>query len=300
MTSIPAVSAIGIWTVYVYQLNGTLGGRSLTLPGGFETQIQEYILHFWTVIQSWIPYINRANHVIPALVKFIFIVMVLIGGYIFSRRAVIKNEFVEERNPARWMTVLFIFFVLYIGFHLAAYISSSAQPDAESRLFSPLYVAVLFLVTGIVSALQNTHKFSKIWKAGFVAGVLIFAIYFQVQTREYVQDMHANGRGYTSLQWKQSDLIREVKKIDPGKALVSNDAALVLFYTGRFPAQVAITDVVSGSFQPTDSTNIILFYPQEENVYGEKAYELFENTAEEYAVVFQDSDGGIYSEIIVK
>lgn len=62
---------------------------------------------------------------------------------------------------------------------------------------------------------------------------LIYFIAYLPSSMGILEDYHQAGFGYTSKYWQESPTVKAVQELPPDVALISNEAAVLLFYTGR-------------------------------------------------------------------
>jgi hypothetical protein len=169
-----------------------------------------------------------------------------------------------ERSPqltqglfVAWLTGLFA--AGYVAFLLASWLFSSLPPDLNERMFSILQPMLLAAGFGALITFGCAYRLPA-WTALLP---LFIAFVFYTGYRPYsidrVKDRNLNGSGYTSVEWRASELIQQVKTLPPGAQLVSNETAVVLYYTNRNPHEIeAIFHLDPATGHPIDAASLFV------------------------------------------
>jgi len=132
---------------------------------------------------------------------------------------------------------------------------------------------------------------------------------------ETVSRLHAEGYGYTSRMWQQSELIAQVRSLPPGTPLISNQPAPIFFLTGR-PSYDLVSSLAHAdrpaNIEPYGSNpgdpNQILFrdrraglvifdlgiYEQLRGIYGEDPMETLRRLTDGLEVAVRVGDGVVF------
>jgi len=294
--ALPALLIPAAWTVYVFGINRTFGGRNFLPTDSLRIDFVDYFNPFWHVITGWIPYILRGNHILPAAWKFtlgslvVFLVLA-IGLWALKKRGFNR----EDRPHLLWAATLFLFFTAYLAFHFTSYIFSSAAPEIDRRLLSPLLFSAIFLLGAIFSlpgtATQKTFRPAEWLLFGYM---LISLFYFHGRLQDFLYEQHHFGLGYTSKRWKQSELIQRAAHLDPKVTLAANNYALLLFYTGRFPFAIDLPSAADGQLElPGDSAYLVLFRDYSQFRFGEDGDGYLKQLSTICEILYEDSEGYI-------
>lgn len=283
-SGIPAI----IWILYAVNKSGSVGGRHFSFPPDWFAIVQQYFHELWGVVLTWIPYVTRGNQIIPEFVKVLFLILCMGIVVIYTVR--------ERSHPAATFgaVVLGTFVMMYITVHLSTYVVVNEQPDAEIRLFLPIYLGTVLLFLTIFAMLVEIKCLKNVGKGIFIFSLLVFLLYFNKQTTKTAQTLHSEGYGYSSAFWQKSALVEEIKALKYDSPTFSNDAALVLFYTGNFPKQISLIECINVDSSTAISPYLILFRPQAVSIYGEEAESSFKELNEKFQVIYEDVVGTIY------
>jgi hypothetical protein len=293
---LPAIIIPIGWTIFVFLNNQTIGGRSVLPMDSFRLDFTNYTQKFWDVITGWIPFILRGNHILPAEWKFVLGVVIVLCVLSFGIMTLLK-KFVKSESHIHliWLTAIGVFFFAYLSFHFFSYIFSSAAPAIDRRLLSPLLLSGILLMGAIFSLplVSSTKKFQPP-RYIFLFYVIISLFYFQGQLRSFLYDHHHFGIGYNSKRWQESQLVQQAVSLDPRIPQSSNDPALVLFHSGRFPHSFDLFKIINEGIENTkENMYIILFSQQAINQYGDEAGNYLEKFKQNCNVMFEDNEGFI-------
>ncbi|HZW03604.1 MAG TPA: glycosyltransferase family 39 protein [Anaerolineaceae bacterium] len=133
----------------------------------------------------------------------------------------------------------------YVGFVGFSYLFSSLPPDLNERMFSPLQPLVFLLAFGSPVLFERAYGLRPVSLRVAVQIVLLglgllAAWAYLPATLDWVEERHQTGSGYTSLEWRNSELAAAVRALPADVPLISNQAAAVLYTTGRFPYELTL------------------------------------------------------------
>jgi hypothetical protein len=293
---IPAVLIPAAWSTYVYMKNQTIGGRSVLGMDNLRLDLVNYMRQFWDVITGWIPFILRGNHILPAEWKFALGLIIVVFVLGLGLRSYSKQPTKPDHNiQLIWLTTVGLFFFSYLGFHYISFIFSSAAPAIDRRLLSPLLLSGILLV-GAIFSLPERFSNKKFHPSSLALLIYVFItlFYFHGQLKSFLYDQHFFGFGYTSKRWQESQLIQQAIHLDPQIPLSSNDPALLLFYSGRFPHDIDLPKVISeGLINSEEDQYFVLFQQLAINHYGDNGDVYLEKFKQDCDIVFEDSEGYI-------
>jgi hypothetical protein len=162
---------------------------------------------------------------------FALLVGLAVGGLgILLRRGV-------EESRGRSLGVMLsvsclLFSVAYVLFLLASISLLDAATPIDTRLLSPVLV---FMIAGSFSAAWQVSRVvptPMIWACFLVAAGLSLSTKAPEAVRSAVR-IHDDGLGYTSRQWRDSELTAFVRQVRGDVTVYSNGADAVRFLTGR-------------------------------------------------------------------
>jgi hypothetical protein len=208
---------------------------------------------------------------------------------------------------------MFIFTLAYLFVLGFSYIFRVPTPDLIVRTLLPVHIATLLgLLCLILFFIQtwSSHKWLVLFPIFLILG---FSISYLHDTQDIISIYHQSGFGYTSRDWRNSETIRAIKQIPSNIPLISNESALVLFYTGRPAYDIAElmsdepqdltqhygddpTDPAQKAFRE-DNAALILFYSsfwQYQKLYGDQANLSMDYLTQDLSIANKFADGSVY------
>ena len=238
---VPGVLLASLWLVPVFFATRTLGSRQVEALAGLPEKFRTYNLAFQDVLSGWLPFFYRGNHILsPALKLLIGLLLLGAAGFLVTRRLRRRQQFLNRDGLLTWLGVVGLFCAAYVGLHLGTYLTLAAQPDVNGRLLLPLFIGGVLLAAATAAHLGRV--LAKNWAAGVIfAALALFSVwYFRSKLQTYQFEMHHYGQGFTSKRWLGNSIFCELNSLDPQQPMNSNNPALMLFYTQRFPAALEL------------------------------------------------------------
>jgi len=121
----------------------------------------------------------------------------------------------------------------YLGTLIVAMSFFDPRTRLDSRILSPIYAFGLLLGACLfATAFARAGKVRTLWALGVGLGVVLIGINVWRGTM-WTVTLHREGLDYTSLEWKQSEVINRIKKLEDRAELYSNECEAVYLLAGR-------------------------------------------------------------------
>jgi 4-amino-4-deoxy-L-arabinose transferase-like glycosyltransferase len=215
----------------------SLGVRSSPINVNWGEQLTKFKLAAMEIFWSWIPFtslIPRYSYNLARNLIFIFILLVLalIGLTIWKMRK--NNQKPLDPPNGLILAVLMIgLAAIYLLVLVFSYLFTYPPPDLINRTFLPVHLALILgifsLILFFISPWQSARWLVSI---PIVLALGIFISYLH-DSLKLVTLYHQEGAGYTSKAWQNLYIIKQVEQLPANIPLISNESALLLFYTGR-------------------------------------------------------------------
>ena len=295
------LTPIGVWFLNQFNNLNKIGGKRFSLNITLVKSVFQSILQEFKVIGGWFPYAGVysseiKNQLFIISFSFLFIFAITIGLMVNFKNKVEKNS--KSLYLFQISLMLLIAYILFIGFTHSVTIP---KIDIIDRMMAPIYPFMVLIFFSSFELLSE-GKWLKFIKGGLLIIVLLTIRFFWISTFKAVEMLHADGNGFTSRQYQQSEFLSKLDSLPADQPMISNSAAFVLFYTNRFPLQVdQFHNRLYGSgnaygeksFREKNAALIIL-YPEFRNYYGEKSDQLLQSLTAGLQVNFRDEIGGVY------
>jgi hypothetical protein len=109
--------------------------------------------------------------------------------------------------------------------------------------------------------------------------------------------MHNFGQGYTSKRWLDNPIFDEISALEAESKLYSNNPALVLLYTRRFPKDLPVRTAIGSDtgLNIPDDALFIVFNDPGPGLTREELDQFEQNLKPNYKIMFENSEGKIYT-----
>ncbi len=301
LTSLP----IAIWFMESKRATHTLGGRSIIFPAEVGQKLLTFLKDAFAILRTWIPYMGYRVNSLPDGSK-VGIVLGALGAIL-----VLDLFFYLKKRKStsmgilpRWMFSTTLYIIVYLIVLAFSCVFASVPPILNSRLFSPLWPALVMLCVcgGAFLIEQLAISWKKPATILMMVGLLLPLRFYALRTWANARDVHENGYGFTSRAIQTSGFLQAVEGLPDDTPLIANTPALVLFYTNRMPYE--LNSMPSERLGDGNSSMDVLFstqnavlivdYASMRNTYPDWSVRLEALTAG-LEVSFQDEIGGIYS-----
>lgn len=181
---------------------------------------------------SWLPFSDKLAPISYNSQKYILLfILLLIASLIILIKRRQKN-WGRENHIVILAATFGVFILAYLLSLAFAYIFTVPQPDIDQRILLPVHLAGMVLILGLLSYIVNLGSQLKTLRYLQLLP-LIYLITFLPGSFGILQDYHQAGYGYTSKYWRESPTVKAVLEMPPNIALISNEAAVLQFYTER-------------------------------------------------------------------
>lgn len=296
---------IAIWFILSMQQSHTFGGRSLFFSAEVGQKLLAFLKESFAILRTWIPYMGYRVNFVPDGSK--------VGIALGALSVILALDlffYLKKRKSAQmsilpqWMCSAILYIVLYLIVLAFSSVFASVPPILNSRLFSPLWPALVMLC--VCGSAFLIEQLAIPWKKPATMLMIILVLlplrFYALRTQATAQYLHENGYGFTSREIQTSGFLQAVEELPDDIPLIANDPALVLFYTNRMPYE--LKPIPNYRLGDGNSANDVLFssqnaalivdYASLRNTYPDWNARLEALTAG-LDVSFQDEIGGMYS-----
>jgi hypothetical protein len=225
-----ACAPLVLWLVRNLVVAGTLTGRTMRPQPIPWHQVNNGLatVSLW-LLPEWVPYPLRAIVVGLAVAAIVFAAVYL------TRRAKRPDAAPQgptlPRLPVVAGTYIAAYFVM-LSLSLV-FLSGVLGMYIDDRILAPLYPALLVVAVCLLDRLWPPRRQLRIIRALLVVLCAAFALWHANQARCWLQASYGRGFGYTSKQWRQSELMRHVEQLDPAVPIFTNSVEAIYIRTGR-------------------------------------------------------------------
>lgn len=211
--------------------------RELGLRGNIGEISQTFLANTYNTVKYWFPWRTGLFPAVEAptvrvILVALFVLLLALGAWRWRK----SGKQINLTSPVLQLLLVCALYVASDLFFLwAAMLIASPPPDVDNRMLSPL-LPILFIL--LLDAINLASKpFSRRWPfaVSMLVVTLLFCITFARQERKYLVNMHYGGEGFTSITFKNSPLVEQIRKITLQRKIITNSPALVQFFTLKEP-----------------------------------------------------------------
>ncbi|MHB1339360.1 MAG: ArnT family glycosyltransferase [Bellilinea sp.] len=294
--AVPGGVLAGFWLLPVYLSTRTFGSRQIGEISGVTDKISIYFNGFMEVIGGWLPFYYRGNHIITPTQKLIIAFVFMMVLFVIAARKIHKRDQpYNENGLITWGLVLASFCIAYIGLHLTTFVTAAAQPDINGRLLLPIFIAGVLLAAAAVSFINRALPKAWLGGATFLLLTLVTLWYFHGKVETFVFEMHNYGQGYTSHRWNENPIFENITSLRDAPPLYSNNPALVLLYTERFPKELTLdSSQTAYDLDISEGAALILFNDITQRDLGEAYDGFLTSVMSRYQISYQNPEGFVF------
>jgi hypothetical protein len=295
------------WLVYSYLQTGGLGERTLRTSGSLWQATTSFRLAVAEILWEWLPFsagFSAGYGTQKAVLGLLFLSM-LAGGMILGWLHIRRPQLRQANQPLlNWVGYWALMGLCFLLIYALAYVYSVPKPDLNERLFSPLYVAAVFSIFGLMYLAVHTWPRLRLLVGLPLLALILTAADSLPDVVKTTQSLHQEGSGYTSSHWSQSPMIAALKQLPQDTIVITNEADAVLFLTGHptvWLPDVIATQPMEADYRFGDSPQnlreetafrergaALAIFPsitlQLQSLYGERANERLDTLTEGLAV----------------
>ena len=234
LTAVTCLPMVG-WLAWTYTQTGMLGERSLRSGVNLWQATGNFRLAFADILWSWLPFsasIPVGYNAQKVLLGLLFLLLLVGGGVLAWRGSKSTANRSTSLSLLRWVLFFGLFAFFFSLVYALAYAFTLPTPDLNERLFSPLSIAISFIIFALLFLVAQS---GPRWRALFALPLLALALVLADNLPTQIQSartLHQEGSGYTSRYWRQSPVIAALMQLPPDTLVITNEADAVLFLTG--------------------------------------------------------------------
>jgi 4-amino-4-deoxy-L-arabinose transferase-like glycosyltransferase len=219
------------WTLRNELLGGNTTNRTLDWHPVTAENLQRGVFNFSNFlmpVQTWQKSLLRVPWLFESILLLIGLTLLAWVGYL-SFRLLFKSVQTQPPEPLSYLNGLYVFG--YLGSLVVSMSLFDASTKFKDRILSPVYVALLILLTAL--GVWMWRRFKQPGRivvslvAIFILGVSAFSTYQSV--RYYAQE----GQGFASWKWYDSKTMQLIRQFPPDMRIYTNQPGAVYLYTDR-------------------------------------------------------------------
>ena len=156
-----------VWLAWTYSQTGMLGERILHASGNLWQATTSFRLAFADILWSWAPFndaLSAGYSAQKVILGLLFLFLLAMGGLLAYRG--LKG--VADRSTSlpllRWALFFGLFSAFFTLVYALAFVFTLPRPDLNERLFSPLFVAISFIIFGLLFQAAQSWPGYACWR----------------------------------------------------------------------------------------------------------------------------------------
>jgi hypothetical protein len=133
-----------------------------------------------------------------------------------------------------------VFLLAYVIFIFTARSFFDGAINFDTRILAPGYVAAMILAVSVIAPWMKTKVLRGLLPAPFLLYVFVFVVTVMQATAGIAWWRHgyANGIGFTSSTWRNSEVLQFVNAVGPSAAIFTNVPDVIYMLAGRRTAMI--------------------------------------------------------------
>lgn len=216
-----------LWLIRNYLVSDNPANRQLAFHPIPSYKINEGLTNFWSwllpergnLVGRFLPYLG--------LVFWLGLLCLAVLAVIWFVRLHGFNREDNKKNNAIFINLVYV--VIYLAVLVLSLLFVDASPIFENRILSPFYVQLLILSSWLLGWLSTKKLFGK---AAAIVIILFLMVSFAGDSLDVVKQLSKEGQGFASTEWRESELINQVKSL-PAITVYTNKATALYLLADR-------------------------------------------------------------------
>ena len=258
-----AVPPIFAWMLHNKLVGGSATNRAMRWHPVTLSNIQRGLQEFFDFIipmrSLWTAWYE--NYTFLAILLGLFTIALLFWLLPQALRYFIKPQENTKPEVLPFATTLYIFG--YMGSLLVSLTLFDAATPLNDRILSPVYVAVLMMVSYFLHRAVVQGKMVGRYASIGVA-IFLLAIFARSQY-DMVQELRQTPTGFASWRWRESVVMEAVRELPEDVAIYTNQPPAVYFWTDRVAYMIWDVDTLHAELEAGNAVLVYFFeaYPNE-------------------------------------
>lgn len=233
------------WFIVKWVLFAADTVRGVIFPQNFLLRCAWLFFGVLDGVINWIPDAMRIANIPLRRYGLLMVGIVILGVFIWRKRQSYR-ALLRDRDPRILVgLVSFLMLVCYLSVFFLSYVFSSVSPDINERTLIPLLPCLLIaLASFLLVSLDSGHN--RKWNVMvWVVALACLAALIPTNAAKTVllaRELHQTEDGYLQVKYVDSELLEAIADLPEQRLLISNQAALILLHTGRYPYELSEFD----------------------------------------------------------
>ena len=215
-----------LWIVSQTKAGDSIAGRQLGWHPFGKPQLFQLLdsISSWFLIPGSIHWFVRGSIIM-------FFLGLLLGWFLYH----VRNSQQGMRNLREipnFLKLLAVFIPVYLIFLVFSISFVDANTPLNNRILIPIYISGLLLCFYIIAVMLGSTS-SRFARYSFITVILSLSILVMWYGFIWIRSVHSMGLGFTSLRWRNSEVLAELQEIPNDLVLYSNAPEPIYLHTAR-------------------------------------------------------------------
>lgn len=230
------------WFIVKWTLFAADTVRGVIFPHNFFLRCAWLFFGVLDGILNWIPDAMRIDNIPLRRYGLLVLVIVVLGIFTWRNHRQYR-AWLRDRDPRILVgLVSFLLLLCYLLVFFLSYVFSSVSPDINERTLIPLLPClVIALASFLLVSLDAGHNWkwnALVWVVALVCLATLIPTN-AVRTVSLARELHQTEDGFLQAKYVDSKLLDAIADLPEQRLLISNQAALILLHTGRYPYELS-------------------------------------------------------------
>ena len=232
-----AVFPVAFWMIRNHQLGSSVGVYDFSISNLWSSlaPVRVAIANAfweWTYLSMIFPIPEYRSRLY--MLGFMIVLLGAVTIYILTVHKHSIKKVLRDSEQLRFAILLTIFSICYLLFIVASYVFVVfPKPALDTRILWPAQLTLTFsMLIFLYSFFTNLLKKKPL--NVFLLIPFIYLLWIQTPTSiSRAVELHSIGHGYTSPEWRSSDLLRRIGEFPQETPIISSDIDVIMFYLKR-------------------------------------------------------------------
>jgi len=229
-----ALLPLACWMARNALVAGNAAGRTIIfhpIPLG-RVRMGLNTLSLW-LLPKWAPYTVRIVTVLAALLAVIVLTLFVVRKPERTTPAAASRRYLPKLP-----FVMATFLVVYIAQLILTICFLDKRMLLHFRQLAPAYPPALVLVLSLVDRLLRSPQCGRAIRIAFAIPCVMFALWYANRAIWWTNWIHKEGLALKRTAWRDSELIQQVKELDPNTPVFTNAGHAIYILAGHRPLSI--------------------------------------------------------------
>lgn len=212
--------------------------RSLIFPSNFISRCARLFFSVLDTVSGWIPPASLISNIrLQRGIVVAAALLLILGLFLAFNQKPIKSLFKQRDSRVLLLLASLLFVLCYLIVFAISYLFSSISSDVYGRTLITLAPCLLIAFACLLEITFQRFDQPKSFLSLLICAIVVssFLPAYTVRTFTLARQNHRFMDSYLLPKYTDSELMEAIKNLPAESLLISNQAALILLHTGKYP-----------------------------------------------------------------